>query len=149
MMTAKEIVALIEGLSHSTGLYGRLLESIMRMPEDDRDDMFAYWESIGFESELEFIRYYEEGVLPDHYKRPEMSDGEIRDVVAGQLSAMIENNIVHGYGVESFRGWVENGDTFDELGLSESEIERAMALVDKLEEAVDTINEVLGEHYDD
>ena len=145
-MNREQILSLIRALACSTGVYGRLLESIMYMPEDDREDMFAYWESIGFKSELEFIRFYEEGVLPDHYKRPEMSDEEIKRVVAEQLADMIENNLVNGYGPESFRGWVEDGDTFAELGLSESEIERAMALVDKLEEAVDTINEVLAEH---
>ena len=148
-MNREQILSLIRGLACSTGLYGRLLESIMYMPEDDREDMFAYWESIGFKSELEFIRFYEEGVLPDHYKRPEMTDKEIKRVVAEQLANMIENNLVNGYGVESFRGWVEDGDTFAELGLTDGEIERAMKLVAEIETATDTINEVLGEHYDD
>lgn len=147
-MNREQILSLIRGLACSTGLYGRLYNDIMNMPEDDREDMFAYWESIGFESELEFIRYYEESVLPEHYERPAMTDKEIKQAVAEQLAAMIMNNIVGDNGVECFRGWVEDGDTFAQLGMTEEEIKRAMKLVAEIETPTDIINEVLGDHYE-
>lgn len=143
-MTRHEILDLIRNLANSTGLYGRLWYDICGMDEDDKEEMFTRWESIGFKDELEFIRYYEEGIYPDHYQRPEMTDEQIKSVVAAAIRDMIDNNIVRGYGVESLRGWVEDGDAFANMRMTDSEIERAMKLVEQLEESIDTINQVLG-----
>lgn len=33
-------------------------------------------------------------------------------MVAEQISGMLENNVLQGCGMESFMGWVEDGDTF-------------------------------------
>jgi hypothetical protein len=146
MMTRHEILDLIRNLANSTGLYGRLWYDICGMDEDDKEEMFAYWEELNFADDLEFIRWYEEGILPAGYNRRAMTDQEIKQAVAEQLSNMITNNIVNGYGVESFRGWVEDGNTFAQLGMTESEVERAMKLVAEVETATDIINEVLGEN---
>lgn len=145
-MTRHEILDLVRNLANSTGLYGRLWYDICGMSEDDKEEMFAYWESIGFEDELEFIRWYEEGVFPEHYQRPAMTDKEIKQAVAEQLAGMIMNNIVGDNGVECFRGWVEDGDTFAQLGMTDEEIERAMKLVAEIETPTDIINRVLGEN---
>ena len=145
-MNREQILSLIRDLACSTGLYGRLYNDIMNMPEDDRDVLLGNWEALEFADALEFIRYYEEGVLPDHYERPAMTDKEIKQVVAGQLANMIMNNIVGDNGVECFRGWVEDGDTFAQLGMTDEEIERAMKLVAEIETPTDIINRVLGEN---
>lgn len=145
-MNREQILSLIRDLACSTGLYGRLYNDIMNMPEDDRDVLLGNWEALEFADALEFIRYYEEGVLPEHYERPAMTDKEIKQVVAGQLANMIMNNIVGDNGVECFRGWVEDGDTFAQLGMTDEEIERAMKLVAEIETPTDIINRVLGEN---
>ena len=145
-MNREQILSLIRDLACSTGLYGRLYYDIMNMPEDDREEMFDTWENIGFKDALEFIRYDEEGVLPEHYERPAMTDKEIKQAVAEQLANMIMNNIVGDNGVECFRGWVEDGDTFAQLGMTDEEIERAMKLVAEIETPTDIINRVLGEN---
>ena len=145
-MNREQILSLIRDLACSTGLYGRLYNDIMNMPEDDREVFLGNLEALEFADELEFIRYYEEGVLPSGYQRPRMTDKEIKQTVAEQLAAMIMNNIVGENGVECFRGWVEDGDTFAQLGMTEEEIERAMKLVAEIETPTDIINEVLGEN---
>ena len=145
-MKIDQILSLIRGLAGSTGFYGRLYEDIMNMPDDDRQDYFDYLESLHFATDLEVILFIEEGVLPDHYKRPAMTDKEIKQAVAAQLANMIMNNIVGDNGVECFRGWVEDGDTFAELGMTDEEIERAMRFVAEIETPTDIINEVLGEN---
>lgn len=145
-MNREQILALIRGLACSTGLYGRLYRDIMDMSEDAREEVFSDWEAMGFADDLEFVRYYEEGVLPSGYQRPPMTDKEIKQAVAEQLAAMIMNNIVRDNGVECFRGWVEDGDTFAQLGMTDDEIERAMKLVAEIETPTDIINRVLGEN---
>lgn len=144
-MKRQEILDLIYGLAHSTGLYGRLWNDLCQMDIEERDALLNSWEEMNFAGDLEFIRYYEEGVMPSGYQRPELTDEEIKGVVAVSICDMIDNNIVRGYGVESLRGWVEDGDAFANIGLTDSEIERAMKLVEQLEEAIDTINQVLGD----
>ena len=145
-MNREQILSLIRSLAFSSGLYGRLYYDIMNMPEDDREVYLGNLEALEFADELEFIRYYEEGVMPSGYQRPPMTDKEIKQAVAEQLAAMIMNNIVGDNGVESFRGWVEDGDTFAQLGMTEEEIERAMKLVAEIETPTDIINRVLGEN---
>lgn len=144
-MKIDQILSLIRSLAMSTGFYGRLYMDIMVMPEDARDEYFAYLESLNFATDLDVVLFFEEGKLPEGYEKPGMTDDEIKRAVAEQLVGMIENNIVRGYGVESFRGWCEDGDVFANNGLTDVEIGRAMALVDELEDAVDKINHLLGE----
>ena len=144
-MNINEILSIIRGLACSTGLYGRIYNDIMGMPEDERNDYFAYLESLNFSTDLDVVLFFEEGKLPDGYEKPAMTDEAIKSAVAEQLAGMIDNNIVRGFGVESFRGWCEDGDVFANNGMTDDEIDRAMALVDELEDAVDKINRVLGE----
>ena len=144
-MKIDQILSLIRSLAMSTGFYGRLYEDIMNMPDDDRQDYFDYLESLNFKTDLEVILFIEEGKLPEGYEKPRMTDEEIKKAVAEQLVGMIDNNIVRECGVESFRGWLEDGEVFFNNGMTEEEIERAMAYADELETAVDKINHVLGE----
>lgn len=149
-MNRHEILELIRGLAGSTGLYSRLYFDLMDLPADVLDETLAKWEKMNFKTELDFIRYYEEGVLPEGYEPEELTDTEIKVAVADQLAGMIKNNIVNGYGVESFRGWLEDGEVFRNIDFCEGDVEKAMKLADQLAEAVDTINQVLGESpYDD
>lgn len=145
-MNRYQILDLIRSLACSTGLYGRRLQEIASLNEDDREETFERWEAMNFKSDLEFIRYYEEGVLPEDYTAPDMTDKEIKQAVAEQLANMLMNNIVGDNGVESFRGWLEDGEAFRLNGMNEGDVQKAMALALKLETATDTINEVLGEH---
>ena len=144
-MKIDQILSLIRGLAMSTGFYGRLYEDIMNMPDDARQEYFDYLESLNFKSDLDVILFIEEGKLPEGYEKPKMTDEEIKKAVAEQLVGMIDNNIVRECGVESFRGWLEDGEVFFNNGMTEEEIERAMAYADELETAVDKINQVLGE----
>ena len=144
-MTRNEILSLIEGLAHSTGIYGRLLMDINNMEEDDREELLAYWDSIGFEDELEFIRFFEEGIYPAHYERPDATDKDIKQAVAATICDMLHNNIVEDNGVETLRGWTEDGKVFSLMGMKENEVKRAMLLVDALEPAIEVINQTLGE----
>ena len=144
-MKRNQILSVICSLACSTGMYGRLYRDIMEMPEDDRNDYFACLESLNFATDLDVILYFEEGKLPDGYKRPTMTITEIKKIVAEQLMAMIQNNIINDCGVESFRGWLEDGDVFANLNMTDTEIEMAMFYVDELEGAVDKINHTLGE----
>lgn len=34
-----------------------------------------------------------------------------KKIVAEQIAGMLENNVVGGWGMESFMGWIEDGDT--------------------------------------
>ena len=50
-----------------------------------------------------------------------METNEIKRIVAEQICNMIDNNIVRGFGNESFVGWLEDGDIFLNHGLPEEE----------------------------
>lgn len=76
-----------------------------------------------------------------------MTDNEIRKAVTEQLIGMLENNILHECGTESFKGWLEDGDAFINAGMSEEDTERAMKFAEQIEDAVDTINQVLDVTY--
>ena len=145
-MKRDEILDLIRNLANSTGLYGRLWYEICGMDADSREELLTSWEDMHFKTDLEFIRYYEEGVLPEGYTTPDKTDKEIKQAVAEQLANMLMNNIVGDNGVESFRGWLEDGEAFRLNGMNEGDVQKAMALALKLETATDIINEVLGEH---
>lgn len=74
-----------------------------------------------------------------------METKEIKKAVAGQIIAMIENNIINENGVEMFEGWLEDGDVFFNNGMSEEDIETAMGYAHAVSDALDTINQILGE----
>lgn len=148
-MKRAQILNLIRGLACSTGLYGRIYNDIMEMSEDDRDAYLTHLEGLNFTSDLDVVLFFEEGKMPEGYQRPPMTDNEIRKVVASELVAMIQNNLIGEFGPESFRGWLEDGDSFFNGGMTEEEVERAMALADRLDGVVDIINDVLACRYDD
>ena len=63
MMDRTEILGLIEGLSHSQGFYGRLLESFRDMEQEDPEAFeacMAELEAQNFSEPLDAIRYFEE-----------------------------------------------------------------------------------------
>ena len=64
-MNRQEIFNLFLTLSQSTGLYGRLLNDILSMPEGDQDEYWEQMESIGFRSSLDVVLFVEEGRLPE------------------------------------------------------------------------------------
>lgn len=61
-MNRKEMLNLISGLSHSQGSYGRLLQSLNELKEDDADyynELLSTWEDCKFANELAFIEFIE------------------------------------------------------------------------------------------
>lgn len=63
----------------------------------------------------------------------------IRKIVAGQLVAMLDNDVLNDHGVESFVGWCEDGDVFVNMGLNEQDADNCMALVRKIAPIVDDL----------
>lgn len=58
-MKREAILSLIESLSQSQGLYGRLLNNLMELTDSERDDVLTYWESMNFKDGLDFILFIE------------------------------------------------------------------------------------------
>lgn len=58
-MKREAILSLIESLSQSQGLYGRLLNNLMELTDSERDDVLTYWESMNFKDGLDFILFME------------------------------------------------------------------------------------------
>lgn len=74
-----------------------------------------------------------------------MTDKEIKKAVAEQLVGMIQNDVISECGTESFVGWVEDGDAFFNGGMEDEEdINKAMAMVSELNDAVTSIVSMLG-----
>ena len=73
-----------------------------------------------------------------------MTNIEIKKAVAGQIIAMLSNNILEECGYEPFIGWLEDGDAFYYAGMSEEDIEKAMALVKKIEDNIENISVALA-----
>jgi hypothetical protein len=64
-------------------------------------------------------------------------------MVAEQIVGMIENNVLRGCGMESFMGWVEDGDTFyvsykDQY--TEEQIGEAIKLAAEISDLVDELS---------
>lgn len=60
-MKREEILNLIRGLSHSQGFYGRVLQSLNELKEDDTDyynELLSTWEDCKFD-QLDFIEFME------------------------------------------------------------------------------------------
>ena len=62
-------------------------------------------------------------------------------MVAEQIVGMIENNVLNECGMESFMGWLENGDAFyDADCYTDEEIDEAMRLVHEIADLVDELS---------
>lgn len=68
-----------------------------------------------------------------------MTKSEIKIEVAGQIAAMIENDILNGYGVESFIGWCEDGEVFFNNGIEDGDLEECIALMKEVAPIVDDL----------
>lgn len=122
------------------GIYKRV-EDYPPVPEPDDDDDGDYdayfndfdkwWKGLSYKDKV----YVYDEVVGKEIKRA----GAIRQIVAGQLVAMIENDVLNDYGVESFVGWCEDGDVFANMGLNEQGVEECMALVRKIAPIVDDL----------
>ena len=55
---------IIKELAKSQGIYSRLLRDIMSMSEEEREQAFDNLERMGFTEPLDFILWYESGILP-------------------------------------------------------------------------------------
>lgn len=58
-MNRNEIMNTIEMLSHSQGFYGRLLNAIRELPDDEKDRFFKHLESHNFSDPLDLVLYFE------------------------------------------------------------------------------------------
>jgi len=64
-------------------------------------------------------------------------------MVAEQIMGMLENNVLHGCGMESFECWLEDGDTFYvsyEGEYTEDQIKEAIQLAIEVSEKVDELS---------
>lgn len=59
-MTFNQIIDGIEDLARSQGFYGRLLDDIFILPEEDLERLAIEWEAQNFSDMLDFILYIEE-----------------------------------------------------------------------------------------
>lgn len=122
------------------GIYKRVEDypPVIEFDDDDDGDYDAYfndfdkwWKGLSYKDKV----YVYDEVVGKEIKR----EGAIRQIVAGQLVAMMENDILNDYGVESFVGWCEDGDVFENMGLNEQGVEDCMALVRKIAPIVDDL----------
>lgn len=67
---------------------------------------------------------------------------EIKVIVAEQICNMLDNNIVRGFGGESFIGWLEDGDIFfnADTPYSDEDIEEIMKFVREIADLVDNLS---------
>ena len=73
-------------------------------------------------------------------------------MVAEQISGMLENNVLQGCGMESFMGWVEDGDTFYvsyEDKYTEDQIKEAILLAEEIAPMVDELSWKLATEKED
>ena len=68
-----------------------------------------------------------------------MTDKEIRQQVAGQVVNMLYNDICEDNGTEPFIGWLADGEVFEDSGMTEEEIARAMEIANEIADSVDTL----------
>lgn len=72
-----------------------------------------------------------------------MYSKEAKQMVAAQIMGMFENNILNQCGMESFVGWVEDGDTFYvsyEGEYTEDQIKEAIQLAMEISDNVDVLS---------
>jgi len=71
-------------------------------------------------------------------------------MVAEQIVGMIENNVLNECNMESFMGWLENGDAFyDADCYTDEEINEAMAFAHQIAGIVDTLSWHLAPENED
>ena len=58
-MTFNQIIDGIEDLARSQGFYGRLLDAIFTLPEEDLERLAVEWEAQNFQDMVDFILYIE------------------------------------------------------------------------------------------
>lgn len=58
-MTFNQIIDGIEDLARSQGFYGRLLDDIFTLPEEDLERLAVEWEAQNFQDMVDFILYIE------------------------------------------------------------------------------------------
>ena len=68
-----------------------------------------------------------------------MTKKDIKLAVANQIQNMMYNDITEGYGVESFECWCEDGEVFENEGMSKEEANECMALVREVAPLVDEL----------
>jgi len=76
-----------------------------------------------------------------------MYSKEAKQMVAEQIMGMLENNVLQGCGMESFEGWLEDGDTFYvtyEGKYTEDQIKEAIRLATEISEKVDELSWTLN-----
>lgn len=64
---------------------------------------------------------------------------DARMCVAAQIHAMIENDILSGYGVESFVGWCDDGEVFFLNGIKGYLLQECIAIMNKVAPIVDNL----------
>lgn len=64
-MKREQIMSLIKALAGSQGIYSRLYRSILGLDEAAREELFEHLESLNFGDDLDFILYFEEGIVPE------------------------------------------------------------------------------------
>ena len=70
-----------------------------------------------------------------------MYSTKAKQMVAGQIINMLDNNVLRGYGGESFIGWLEDGDVFYNAECyTDEEIEEAMKLAREIAPKLDEVS---------
>lgn len=74
-------------------------------------------------------------------------------MVAGQIIGMLENNVLNECGMESFMGWLEDGDAFYNTEYAENytdeQIEEAIALAKEITPLLDELSWQLAPENED
>lgn len=74
-------------------------------------------------------------------------------MVAGQIIGMLDNNVLNECGMESFNGWLEDGDAFYNTDYAENytdeQIEEAIALAKEITPLIDEISWKLAPENED
>ena len=77
-----------------------------------------------------------------------MYSKEAKQLVAAQIMGMLENNVLNQCGMESFVGWLEDGDAFYNVinceNYTDEQIEEAIALSKEIAEKVDELSWILN-----
>lgn len=64
--------------------------------------------------------------------------------VVGQITNMFNAN-EHGWGLESFKGWCEDGDVFADNGLSDEDVAECVEIMNELAQHVDALTDAIYE----
>ena len=74
-------------------------------------------------------------------------------MVAGQIIGMLDNNVLRDCGMESFMGWLEDGDAFYNTEYAENytdeQIEEAIALAKEITPLLDELSWQLAPENED